>query len=166
MPGAEYPVQLTCGVPVLTVPAEIDITMCEALREVLARWCGLGYAAVVVDLSDTVFCDLAGLRELVLAHKGAQADGGGLRLVTPVGGVFPRVFALSGLDGAIPHFATVDQALAGLSAPASQQGRGGGVGGPPAGRCRCVLGDAVPAADREGAGVPRAVTRTAREERP
>jgi hypothetical protein len=39
-----------------------------------------------------------------------------LRLVTPAEGVFARIFAISGLDRVIPHFATVEQALAPLSA--------------------------------------------------
>jgi anti-anti-sigma factor len=112
---AEYRFQLIEGVPVLTAPAEIDTTTSVELRAVLSRWCRRGHATVVVDLAGTVFCDLAGLRELALAHKRAQAAGGGLRLVTPAGGAFPRIFTLTGLDGAIPHFATIEQALAEVS---------------------------------------------------
>ncbi len=120
MSAAEYPFQLTGGVPVLTAPAEIDITTSGELRAVLSRWRRRGYATVVVDLAGTVFCDLAGLRELALAHKRAQADGGGLRLVTPpAGGVFSRIFTLTGLDSAVPHFATVEQALAEVPAIAA-----------------------------------------------
>jgi anti-anti-sigma factor len=109
---AEYRFQLIGGLPVLTAPAEIDITTSGKLRAVLSRWRSRGHATVVVDLAGTVFCDLAGLRELALAHERAQADGGGLRLVTPTDGVFPRIFTLTGLDSTIPHFVTIEQALA------------------------------------------------------
>ncbi|HXT92357.1 MAG TPA: STAS domain-containing protein [Trebonia sp.] len=117
MPATEYPFELAGGVPVLTAPAEIDVTTCGRLRAALSRWHARGHATVVVDLAGTVFCDLAGLRELALAHKRARAAGGGLRLVVPVGGELPRILALTGLDRAMPRFATVDQALAWVPAP-------------------------------------------------
>jgi anti-anti-sigma factor len=105
-------------VPVVTAPAEIDITTSGELRATLVQWHSRGHATVVVDLSGTEFCDLAGLRELACAHQRAEADGGGLRLVTPASGAFPRIFTITGLDGIIPHFATVRQALARLPATA------------------------------------------------
>jgi anti-sigma B factor antagonist len=100
------------GVPVVTAPAEIDTTTAGELRAVLFEWQSRGHTTVVVDLTATEFCDSAGLRELVRANKRAVTDGGGLRLVTPADGAFLRVFTVTGLDGIIPHFATVTQALA------------------------------------------------------
>jgi len=119
LPAAEYTLDMAGGVPVLTAPAEIDVTTCGELRAALSRRRARGHATVVVDLTGTAFCDLAGLRELALAHERAQAGGGGLRLVVPAGGAFPRILALTGLDRVIPHFATVDQALAGVPATAA-----------------------------------------------
>jgi hypothetical protein len=78
-----------------------------------------------VDLTGTRFCDSAGLRELMTAHKRAVADGGGLRLVTLADGAFVRIFTIIGLDSIIPHFPTLNQALAGLPAPAHIQEDGG-----------------------------------------
>jgi len=99
-------------VPVLWAPAEIDITTCCELRAALLRWHSRGHATVVVDLTGTAFCDLAGLRELMRAHQRALTSGGALRLVTPPDGAFARIFTITGLDDVIPHFATVKQALA------------------------------------------------------
>jgi anti-anti-sigma factor len=99
-------------VPVITAPAAIDITTSSGLRAVLLQWHQRGHTTMVVNLTGTVFCDMAGLHELERAHKRAEANGGGLRLVTPADGPFLRIFTITGLDRVIPHFATVEQALA------------------------------------------------------
>jgi anti-sigma B factor antagonist len=116
---AEYPFQVIDRVPVITAPAAIDMTTSAGLRAVLFQWHQRGHTRMVVNLTGTVFCDMAGLRELERAHKRAEAAGGGLRLVTPADGPFGRIFTITGLDRVIPHFATVEQALA--QSPASQQ---------------------------------------------
>jgi anti-sigma B factor antagonist len=107
-----YPFQMAGGVPVVTAPAEIDTTTAGQLRAILFEWHTRGHATVVVDMTGTQFCDSAGLRELVRAHKRARAEGGELRLVLPAVGAVPHVFAFTGLDRLIPHFAALEQALA------------------------------------------------------
>ena len=166
MPAGEYPFQVFGGVPVLRAPAEIDISTCGELRAILARCHSRGHAMVVVDLTGTVFCDLAGLRELMRAHQQAVAGGGGLRLVAPAEGAFARSFSITGLDGVIPHFATVKQALAQFpgsadpqggptwepaAAPASPPADARERGGPVAGSRRCEQCGAVFAPAREHA---------------
>jgi anti-anti-sigma factor len=133
VPAGEYPFEVFGGVPVLRAPAEIDFTTSGELRAILLQWHGRGHATAVVDLTATMFCDLAGLRELMRAHQQAVAAGGGLRLVTPPDGALARIFGIAGLDGVIPHFATVKQALAQLPAAAGPQGdRGRGPTAAPA----------------------------------
>lgn len=121
MSAARYRFQMVGGVPVVTAPAEIDVTTAGQLRAILSDWHGRGHATVVVDMTGTKFCDCAGLTELVLAHKRAVRAGGGLRLVIPAGGVVLRVFTVTGLDRLIPRFAALEQALAQL--PAAPSGR-------------------------------------------
>src|SRR5215469_4001849 len=121
------------GAPVVTAPAEIDATTVGQLRVILLRWNTRGQFTVVVDMTGTQFCDSAGLRELMRAHKRAVAEGGGLRLVLPAGGAVRRVFAFTGLDRLIPHFTAPEQALA--QAPATPQRPGlylGSAAGPAA----------------------------------
>jgi anti-sigma B factor antagonist len=118
VPADEYPFEVSGRVPVLRAPAEIDISTCGELRAVLLLWHGRAKATLVVDLTGTAFCDLAGLRELLRAHQRAAAAGGGLRLVIPPDGAVARMLGLAGLDRVIPHFATVKQALAQLPAAA------------------------------------------------
>jgi len=100
------------GVPVVTAPAEIDVTTAGQLRAMLAGWAARGHTTVVVDLTGTQFCDSAGLMVLVRAHQQALAQGGGLLLVLPAGGSVARIFTVTGLDRAIPHFTGLEQALA------------------------------------------------------
>ena len=124
MPATEYSCQMSGGVPVVTAPAEIDTATAGQLRAILVEWHSRGHTTVIVDLTGTQFCDSAGLRELVVAHKRAVADGGGLQLVTPADGVFLRIFTATGLDGIIPHFVTLGQALAQVRAVSRLQRRG------------------------------------------
>ena len=100
------------GVPVVTAPAEIDVTTAEQLRTVLLHLAGRGNATIVVDMTCTRFCDSAGLTVLVRAHKRAVAEGGELRLVIPAGSAVARIFAITRLDLVIPLFDSLDEALA------------------------------------------------------
>ena len=112
MPDGSCSFLIASGVPVVTAPAEIDITTAGQLRAALAGWAARGHTTVVVDLAGTQFCDCTGLHVLVRAHKHAQAEGGGLRLLLPASGPVPRLFTLTGLDRVIPRFTSLEQALA------------------------------------------------------
>ena len=99
------------GVAVVSAPAEIDIVNAEQLRTVLREASRGGHARVVVDMTGTRFCDSEGFSVLVGAHKGALAEGGGLRLVIPAGSPVLRVFRVIGLGRFIPRFVSLEQAL-------------------------------------------------------
>ena len=96
-------------------PAEIDITNAGQLRAVLLAAAAQGYATIVVDLTETSFCDTSGLQVLVLAHRRAAAEGGELRLVVRAATLL-RLFSLTGVDHVIPNFTTLDQAVSELPA--------------------------------------------------
>jgi anti-sigma B factor antagonist len=100
------------GVPVVTAPAEIDVTTAEQLRMVLLHSAARGHNTVVVDMTRTRFCDSAGLTVLVRSHKRAVAEGGELRLVITADGAVARIFAITRLDLVIPLFSSLDEALA------------------------------------------------------
>jgi anti-sigma B factor antagonist len=118
VPAAGYPFQMVGGVPVVSTPAEIDATTAGELRAILLEWQSRGHTTIVVNMTGTQYCDAAGLRELVWAHKRAVPDDGGLRLVISAEGAVMRAFTIAGLDGVIPHFATLRQALAQIPAGA------------------------------------------------
>jgi anti-sigma B factor antagonist len=117
MPDGSFPVEVVEGVPVVTAPEEIDITNAAALRSTLLRAAANGYGPLVVDMSQTRFCDSSGLHTLLAAHKRAGAEGRELLLVIPSPAVL-RVFVLTGVDKMIPNFASLAGALARAAAPA------------------------------------------------
>ncbi len=112
MPDGSCSFLMAGGVPVVTAPAEIDVTTAGQLRAMIAEWAARGHTTLVVDMTGTEFCDSAGLTVLVRAHKQALAGGGELRVVLPASGSLPRIFTLTGLDEWMPHFTCLEQALA------------------------------------------------------
>ena len=118
MPDVSSPSGVISAVPVVTAPAEMDITTAYRLRGALAA-AVRGHATVVVDMTRTHACDTAGLHVLVRAHRRALAQGGELRLVAPRPDV-RRLFAITGLDRVIRQFASLDEALAHTPADANQ----------------------------------------------
>jgi anti-sigma B factor antagonist len=114
MPDIGFPVETTSGVPVVVTPEEVDITNAARLRGVLLEAAALGHGTLVVDMSQTQFCDTAGIHALVSAYKRAQAERGEVLLVVTTPTVL-RIFALTGLDNVIPHFGSRGEALAAAS---------------------------------------------------
>jgi anti-anti-sigma factor len=121
---AGFPVATISGLPVVRGPAEIDITNAGQLRAALLAAAGEGHATIVVDLTETAFCDTAGLQVLVLAHRRARAEGGELRLVVRAATLL-RLFSLTGVDQVIPSFTSLDEALSELPAIAIRPMRSG-----------------------------------------
>lgn len=115
MPDARFPVEMIGGVPVVRAPEEIDIINAGYFREALLAAAGHEAGVTVIDLSQTRFCDSAGLHALVAAHKRARAAGGEVRLVVSEPHVL-RIFAISGLDRVIPCHGDLGQATAPSSA--------------------------------------------------
>jgi len=103
------------GVPVVTAPEEIDITSIPELRSALLEASAHGHGTLVVDMTQTQFCDSSGLHTLLAAHKRAQAEGGELLLVITAAPVL-RVFAMTSIDRMIPNFTSLDEALVQTSA--------------------------------------------------
>ncbi len=117
MPDVSYPIEMMSGVPVVTAPAEIDVTTADQLRQVLLEAASRGHTTIVVDMTRTEFCDSSGLGVLIRAHKRALEEGGELRLVIPAHGAVFRIFTLTSLHRFIPRFDSLPEAL--LERPAA-----------------------------------------------
>jgi anti-sigma B factor antagonist len=115
-----FPVRITCGMPVVIAPQEIDITNAGQLRAALLHAAARPGAALVVDMTRTRFCDCAGLHALIGAHKRAQAEGRQVRLAV-TGAQVRRILALTALDRLIPVCTSLDQALAHPPAAGTRQ---------------------------------------------
>ena len=110
MPDTRFPIKMTKGVPVVWAPKEIDITNADGLRAALLESATRQPGTLVVDLTQTQFCDTAGLHALVSARKRAQAEGGEVALVIS-GPAVQRIFAITGLDHVFPTFTSLEEAL-------------------------------------------------------
>lgn len=146
MPDVNYLVEMISGLPVVSVPAEIDITTADQLRLALLEAVAHGQDTVVVDMTGTRFCDSAAFSVLARAHKRALEDGGELRLVIPAGGAVFRIFTLTRLDHFIPRFGSLQEALRQRPAAAlirpSRPRPGPGLGSP-AGRSGSLGGEVL-----------------------
>jgi anti-anti-sigma factor len=110
MPDTRFPCETVSGVPVVVTPDAIDITNADYLEAALLECSGQGHGMLVIDMSQTQFCDTAGLHAVVGAHKRALAQDGEVRLVIS-GTAVRRIFALTGLDQVIPSFTSLQEAL-------------------------------------------------------
>jgi len=118
MPDVSYLTRVIRDVPVVAAPEVIDGATAYELRAALES-AARRSATVVVDMTCTRSCDAVGLHVLVRAHKRALARGGEVRLVISSPDVL-QLFAITGIDRVICHFASLDEALAHLPADASR----------------------------------------------
>jgi anti-sigma B factor antagonist len=96
---------------VVALPAEIDLTNSDLASGKLTAAFRPGVTVVIADMTETVFCDTAGTRALVHAHKEAAAGGITLRFAVPANGSVRRVMELTGLIRVLPVYASLDEAL-------------------------------------------------------
>jgi len=97
------------------MPAEIDVTNADEIREVLRVAVSRAPALLIIDMSATTFCDSAGVQaiidayNLVAARNRSAATPTQLRLVVSA---VRRIITLVGIDQLIPVYSTVEAALA------------------------------------------------------
>jgi anti-anti-sigma factor len=71
------------GRPALRVRGELDVATAEQLAACVTDELSSGPRSLVVDLTDTVFLDSSGARQLVRTAKQAAAAGTALQVVCP-----------------------------------------------------------------------------------
>ena len=108
-----FPVSWYGQTAVVRLPAEIDLTIADDMREALLSVLNKGALGLVVDMTMTTFCDSAGITALVRASRRADATGATMR-VAAIGPPVLRVFSLVGIDRLIDIYPTVDAARASL----------------------------------------------------
>lgn len=121
MPGAGYEVRWANGVPVVATPVEIDVTNAAEFRQSLLSCANGSHPTLVVDMSETMFCDSTGVHQLVRARMRALASGGEIRLVIKATPVL-RLFTIMGIDRLFPVFASLPEAVADGITPAPSTG--------------------------------------------
>jgi anti-sigma B factor antagonist len=119
VPEDSFPALWSGQVAVVRMPAEIDATIADDMREALLSVLSLGATAVVIDMTRTSFCDSAGVSALMRAHRRATASDARLRVATRSSAVL-RLFDLIGVTTAIDVYPDVAAALASLPRAARQ----------------------------------------------
>lgn len=106
-----WPVQWVGQRAIVTFPDEIDANNAYDARDCLVALIEQDDARIVVaDLSQTTFCDSAGITALATARRKAVTYGAVFALVCSSPQVL-RILELTGLDQMLQPFATVDEAL-------------------------------------------------------
>jgi anti-anti-sigma factor len=105
-----FPVSVRDGLAVVTTPEEIDISNAGLLREALTSATTSGQPVIVVDMSDTEFCDSTGLNVLIRTLDQAGDVGSELRLVLG-GTALRRILTVTGVAGMFRVYETLGQAL-------------------------------------------------------
>jgi anti-sigma B factor antagonist len=98
---------------VVSLPAEIDVTNAGEVVALVTAALAPGVTVVIADLTGTRFCDSAGLRNLLLAHREAARAGVQLRFVIPPDGAVGRVTELTGISRFVAVYPTLQLAAAG-----------------------------------------------------
>jgi anti-anti-sigma factor len=99
------------GIAVVRLPAEIDSSNAEQVRERLCAAVRPGVQIVVADLTATIFCDVAGVRGLARARNHATAMKAEIRLAVRPGPV-RRVLAIVSPGGQFLIYPNVGEATA------------------------------------------------------
>jgi anti-anti-sigma factor len=103
---------------VVALPGEIDTTNASEIFTLITAAIAPGVLVVIADLTATSFCDSAGLRYLLLAHRHAADVGAQLRLAVPPHGPIGRVVQLTGINRHVPVYPTLQLAADGGASPA------------------------------------------------
>ena len=98
---------------VVRMPAEIDLTNADQARAALLAAAGQRPAVLIIDMSETSFCDSAGVQAIVIGYRQAAGTGTQFRLVTTE---VERILHLAGIGELMPIDRSLDAALAATAA--------------------------------------------------
>ena len=95
---------------VVSMPAQIDMTNADQVRDQLLAALQSGAATVIVDLTETNYCDSTGCRSLTLAHRAGQVNGTEVRLAVVPGAAVARSLTLLELDRLVHVYPSTEAA--------------------------------------------------------
>jgi anti-sigma B factor antagonist len=110
------------GMPVISTPDELDLIHSDDLAAALLSALG-EHPAVIVDMTQTSFCDSSAISALIAGARQAAASQREMRIAVSAAQVL-RVFALTGVDELLTVFPALHQALAVRPAAVAADGPG------------------------------------------
>lgn len=103
------------GAPVVVaLPAEIDVTNCDRVHDLLVAAFEPGVEIVIADLTSTFFCDSSGVHAIMRAHERAAAHDIQLWLAVAQDGSVRRVLELTGVGSLMPVYPSLPEAMGAL----------------------------------------------------
>jgi anti-anti-sigma factor len=112
------------GITVSAFPVEVDVCNAYVIRDQLVRLLDGGAGPLVIDLTETRFCDCTGVGAIIRVGRRATALGVPVCLVLPVSGTVHRIAAVTGLCRRFPVTATLDEAYEALREPVGEAAPG------------------------------------------
>lgn len=99
--------------PVVVLPAEIDVTNSEQVYEQLVGAVAPGVETVIADMMATAFCDSSGVHAIMRAYEEAAARDVRMRLAVSSSTSVNRVLQLIGVGRLMPVYGSLAEAQAG-----------------------------------------------------
>jgi|ERR1700722_3704208 anti-sigma B factor antagonist len=99
------------AMPVIVLPAEIDVTNSEQVYQQLVAALAPGVDTVVADMTATIFCDSSGVHAIMHAYETAGERTVRLRLAVLPGTSVNRVLQLIGVGRLMPVYLSLEEAL-------------------------------------------------------
>ena len=109
MAEQSLPVRVVGGLAVITLPDEIDLLNVGQIQQELAELVGSRPGSLVVDMTQTRYCDSAGIATLVRVAKAARAAQVPLRIA--VSDPVTRIMRLLGAERVIDVYPSLAAAL-------------------------------------------------------
>ncbi|QBI56689.1 STAS domain-containing protein [Streptomonospora litoralis] len=104
------PVRFTDRHTIAAMPVEIDIHNRDDLVYSMLGLLASGHGELVVDMTETTFCDSSGVHALLRAHRRAQARGRKICVVAPHPNV-RRVLDICGVGRVMPIHGDLTEAV-------------------------------------------------------
>jgi anti-sigma B factor antagonist len=110
----EHEIRNEAGVVIIDLRGEIDVSTAPDLRNILIGLVENNAGPVLVNLSNVLYMDSAGLSVLIAAHRKAQNAGGVLGLVNPQQPI-QQVLKLTRVDKVFQIFRSIEEGVRAVS---------------------------------------------------
>ena len=107
----QYDICTESGITLINLDGEIDVSHAPRLRETLTQLIESDCQKLLINLTDVVYLDSAGLSVLIATHRRAQGAGVVVGLIGPQQPI-RQVFNITGVDKVIPIFPTKAEGIA------------------------------------------------------
>ncbi|MBN1219210.1 MAG: STAS domain-containing protein [Anaerolineae bacterium] len=109
----KHHIRTESGLTILDLSGEIDVSYAPHLRDIMTDLLERNAGRLLVNLSDVVYMDSAGLSVLIAGHRQAQKLNGLLAL-TNLQRPVRQVFNITGVDKFIPLYLTIEEGIEAL----------------------------------------------------